>query len=73
LFRPLAAEVDLSARELEVAQLLVEGLAPQAISDRLVVSVRTVENHIGSAYRKTGLGNRDAFTEAMHTWLAPTA
>jgi len=70
VFRPLAADVDLSARELEVAQLLAEGLPPQAISDRLVVSVRTVENHISSAYRKTGLGNRDALTKAMNTWLA---
>jgi DNA-binding CsgD family transcriptional regulator len=48
----------LSAREVEVAALLVEGLTNREIGERLYISARTVANHVQSILGKTGSGNR---------------
>ncbi|SNS49975.1 regulatory protein, luxR family [Geodermatophilus pulveris] len=48
----------LTAREREVARLAGAGMRNQAIADRLVVSVRTVESHLSSAYAKLGISSR---------------
>jgi non-specific serine/threonine protein kinase len=55
--RPSAAG-GLSARELEVAGLVAEGLANKAIAARLHLSVRTVEVHVHHILAKLGLANR---------------
>jgi DNA-binding NarL/FixJ family response regulator len=44
----------LTARELEVLRLIVQGLSNRDIADRLVLSVRTVERHIANLYAKVG-------------------
>lgn len=51
-------EADLTRRELEIATLAASGLASREIADRLVVSVRTVENHLHNAYVKLGVTSR---------------
>ena len=48
----------LSARELEVADLVAEGLSNKAIASRLHLSVRTIESHVRHALSKLGLDNR---------------
>jgi DNA-binding CsgD family transcriptional regulator len=48
----------LSARELEVAGLVAEGLPNKAIAARLQLSVRTVESHVRHALTKLALDNR---------------
>jgi predicted ATPase/DNA-binding CsgD family transcriptional regulator len=48
----------LSARELEVVELLAEGLQNKEIAARLHLSVRTVESHVRHALGKAGLENR---------------
>jgi DNA-binding NarL/FixJ family response regulator len=54
--RPRRSPVEgLSARELEVLQLMAEGRSNQAIADRLVVTERTVEKHVTSIFTKLGL------------------
>jgi two-component system NarL family response regulator len=50
----------LTARELEVLRLIGQGAGNQGIADSLVVSIRTVGNHISSIYQKLGIDNRHA-------------
>jgi non-specific serine/threonine protein kinase len=53
-----APDGGLSARELEVARLVAEGLANKAIAAQLHLSVRTVESHVRNGLSKLGLDNR---------------
>jgi len=49
---------ELSARETEVLRLVATGLSYRQIADRLVVSHRTVQNHVQNVLRKLELHNR---------------
>ena len=48
----------LTQRETEVARLASRGLSDKEIADELVLSIRTVQSHLASAYRKLGIGSR---------------
>jgi DNA-binding NarL/FixJ family response regulator len=48
----------LTERETEVLRLVAKGLTYAAIADRLVLSRRTVENHVQNSLRKLQLHNR---------------
>lgn len=48
----------LSAREVEVLQLLAAGKSNREIADALVISYNTVERHINHIFNKTGAANR---------------
>ena len=48
----------LTARQLEVLALLVEGLTNAEIADRLVVSPRTAEHHVAAVLAKLGAATR---------------
>ena len=47
-----------TSREMDVLTLIREGLSNVEIGERLFLSVRTVETHVGSLLRKTGVANR---------------
>jgi DNA-binding CsgD family transcriptional regulator len=51
-------EGELTAREREVLELLAEGLSNQAIAERLVISPKTAEHHVGRILGKLGLRSR---------------
>ena len=53
-----AHRAGLSRRESEVATLAGTGLTDREIAARLVLSVRTVESHLASVYRKLGITSR---------------
>ncbi|MEQ4205970.1 response regulator transcription factor [Actinopolymorpha sp. B17G11] len=48
----------LTERETEVLRLVAKGLSYRAIADRLVLSHRTVQNHVQNTLRKLQLHNR---------------
>ncbi|HEY2724945.1 MAG TPA: LuxR C-terminal-related transcriptional regulator [Pseudonocardiaceae bacterium] len=59
------APPSLTSREDEVAGLVVQGLNNQAIAERLVLSVRTVEAHLAHAYAKLGISSRAELAGAL--------
>jgi DNA-binding NarL/FixJ family response regulator len=52
------ARPKLSARELEVLQLLVNGFAVGQIGRRLFISESTAKTHVATIYKKLDVGNR---------------
>ncbi|MEY2859533.1 MAG: LuxR family transcriptional regulator [Cyanobacteriota bacterium] len=54
----ISHEALLSARELEIVELVVTGLSNHKIAQRLEISKRTVDNHISNILKKTGATNR---------------
>ena len=60
LVTPASAPADtLTAREVEVARLIAAGLTNKEIAERLVVSSRTVDNHVYRIFRKLGVASRN--------------
>ena len=57
---------DLTVREIEILEMLYQGLRNAAIGDRLKISTRTVEAHVGNVISKLGAQNR---TEAVQITL----
>ncbi|MHB8656759.1 MAG: LuxR C-terminal-related transcriptional regulator [Solirubrobacteraceae bacterium] len=56
--RRLDQPTGLTPREAEVAHLAASGLASRAVAERLVISVRTVDNTLHEVYAKLGLAGR---------------
>lgn len=52
----------LTARQREVAGLVLDGLTSRTIARRLGISERTVHAHLRSIYSKTGVGSRVLLT-----------
>lgn len=63
---PVLRLTTLSARELEVLNLLAEGFLYKEIGDRLEISINTVRNHIRAIYEKLQVQTR---TEAVRQFL----
>jgi len=57
--------VALTKREREVATLAARGLTSREIAETIVVSTRTVENHLQRAYEKLGVRGRAELAEAL--------
>jgi DNA-binding CsgD family transcriptional regulator len=52
------ASPGLTAREREIAALAIAGLTSREIAQRIIISVRTVDNHLRSIYTKLGISSR---------------
>jgi DNA-binding CsgD family transcriptional regulator len=64
-----AALGELSARELEVLELVAAGLTNEAIAERLFLSVRTIEHHLSNVYAKLGLSGKAARAAAAVSFV----
>jgi DNA-binding NarL/FixJ family response regulator len=62
----------LSAREVEVATLVAQGLTNRQIADRLVISERTAQNHVQHILTKLGFTSRSQIA-AWTAGLSPPA
>lgn len=60
-----AGPQQLTAREREVAGLAARGWTTARIADTLVVSARTVDNHLHNAYTKLGISSRSELSEVL--------
>jgi predicted ATPase/DNA-binding CsgD family transcriptional regulator len=60
----------LTAREVEVLQLVADGLSNAEIADRLVLSERTVHAHLRSIFDKLGVNSRTAAAHAAASLFA---
>jgi LuxR family maltose regulon positive regulatory protein len=74
--RPMVEVTDLveqlTARELEVLELLAVGDSNQAIADKLVITVRTVKKHTSNIYSKLNASSRiQAVARARELGLLP--
>lgn len=54
-----AHPLGLTGRQAEVLELVVTGATNAAIAEQLVVSVRTVDNHVSAVLRKLGVSSRE--------------
>ena len=54
----LARLINLSPRETAVARLARDGRPSREVAEVLGISVRTVESHLDSVYRKLGIDGR---------------
>ncbi|MCW2898576.1 MAG: LuxR family transcriptional regulator [Streptosporangiaceae bacterium] len=55
----------LTARQREIAGLAAGGLSNREIADRLVLSMRTVANHLVGVYGKLGVSDRTALADLL--------
>ena len=60
-----AGPVPLTNREREIAHLAADGLPSRVIAERLYVSVRTVDNHLGRIYTKLGVAGRSDLRDIL--------
>lgn len=56
--RRVAGPAGLTAREVDVLRLIARGLSTKAVAERLVISRKTVANHVEHIYSKVGCTNR---------------
>jgi DNA-binding CsgD family transcriptional regulator len=67
-FDLLCGAYALTHRERDVAAALVAGLDTRAVTERLVISRHTVQDHLKSVFQKVGVGSR---RELLATFSAP--
>ena len=61
----LSGRESLTASELRVAELAARGTSNREIAQSLFVTVKTVESHLGNAYRKLDISSRDDLPSAL--------
>jgi len=57
--------VRLTAGEMRVIELVLQGMSNLMVADRLVLSKRTVDTHLGRVYRKLGISGRAELAAAV--------
>jgi len=61
-------DASLSDRELQIIELVADGLTNEKIAEKLQISKRTVDNHISNILEKTKTENRVALVRWALQW-----
>jgi DNA-binding CsgD family transcriptional regulator len=61
----LSGVESLTPSEVRVARLAAGGMSNREIAQELFVSVKTVETHLGSAYRKLDISSRQELPSVL--------
>jgi DNA-binding NarL/FixJ family response regulator len=61
----LTGAAALTSAQLRVARLAADGLGNREIAERLFLTEKTVEGHLGQAYRKLGIRSRTQLAGAL--------
>ncbi|PRQ01179.1 FHA domain-containing protein [Enhygromyxa salina] len=61
-YRPKLSDLPISARQLEVSQLVATGMTNAAIAEQLGISPRTVTSHLDHIYGRLSISSRAALT-----------
>jgi len=69
--RELTGVAALTPSELRVARLAAEGFSTPQIAQALVLAQKTVEWHLGHAYRKLGIGSRRELRDVLGSRRGP--
>ena len=70
--RPTSDSITLTEREMQVLELLGEGLQKKEISERLQISTATVATHVRHIYEKLGVQNAPAaISKAFQSGILP--
>ena len=62
----MSGQESLTNAERRVAELVAQGLSNRDTAQRLFITQRTVETHLGSVYAKLSISRRDQLTR--FTW-----
>lgn len=65
-FQAFFSEHNISDREQEIIQLIVEGKSNRTISDDLYISIKTVKAHVYNIYRKLNINSRWQLINLIH-------
>jgi DNA-binding NarL/FixJ family response regulator len=57
----------LTASERRICQMAAEGMSNKEIAQALFVTTKTVELHLGNAYKKLGIGSRQQLPDVLRT------
>ena len=63
---PSALSAGLTRREAEIARLAAQGLRDKDIAEALTLSVRTIESHLATTYRKLNIASRRELDGALN-------
>lgn len=66
------SKTPLTERQHEIANLVLQGLSNREVAERLVLSVRTVDTHVGHIFTRLGVANRADLAGVLHADAAPT-
>ncbi|HSH23814.1 MAG TPA: helix-turn-helix transcriptional regulator, partial [Acidimicrobiales bacterium] len=68
--RPASGVESLTPAEREVVALVVQGLTNPEVGERLFISRRTVQHHLGHVYAKLGIRSRRELPREAARWAA---